>query len=220
MNPVGENLSNCPVAPPGDEFIFEPNAAGGCRGGERLSRLQPRWLPLGPRRDPERRHTVCERRTRRLRGNFSRKSISRAPASDRAGRYFFETRAHELNFLLLIDETTTDDSRPTRCAPLRSNPPRPLGPLTTHTVPADITRYSPPIDSHLCSGRSRPRGGGPAALRAGWRPRAARKPPVARACASWGGLRTCARRGGGLRTASYRGRARVRGSGRGEREHA
>ena len=83
--------------------------------------------------------------------DFSRKSISRAPASDRAGRYFFETRAHELNFLLLIDETTTDDSRPTRCAPLRSNPPRPLGPLTTHTVPADITRATAPRSTRTCA---------------------------------------------------------------------
>ena len=161
--------------------------------------------------------TRCATAQPRSLAHVSRKFIfSRVPFGSRRQVLSSDSRSCSGLFPDLQDRQRTTRTQP-RCASLRASPPRPLGPLITHTVPAGSTRYTPPFDSYFCSGRSRPRGGGPAALRAGWRPRAARKPPLASAYASWGALRACARRGGGHTTAGYRGRARVRGSGREER---
>ena len=128
--------------------------------------------------------TRCATAQPRSLAHVSRKFIfSRVPFGSRRQVLSSDSRSCSGLFPDLRDRQRTTRTQP-RCAPLRASPPRPLGPLITHTVPAGSTRYTPPFDSYFCSGRSRPRGGGLAALRAGWRPCVARKPPVASASAS------------------------------------
>ena len=128
--------------------------------------------------------TRCATAQPRSLAHVSRKFIfSRVPFGSRRQVLSSDSRSCSGLFPDLQDRQRTTRTQP-RCASLRASPPRPLGPLITHTVPAGSTRYTPPFDSYFCSGRSRPRGGGLAALRAGWRPCVARKPPVASASAS------------------------------------
>ena len=102
--------------------------------------------------------TRCATAQPRSLAHVSRKFIfSRVPFGSRRQVLSSDSRSCSGLFPDLRDRQWTTRTQP-RCAPLRASPPRPLGPLITHTVPAGSTRYNPPFDSYLCSGRSRPRG--------------------------------------------------------------